>query len=104
MDRVHGCELFDAIAGDASAPGGAMAMAAPLVRRLLSQLFRGLAALQALECTHRDVKPDNVMVSGLETPHAARLTLIDFGYACCATRGARTAWARHGHSMGTSWA
>ena len=68
-------------------PGGAMA--APLVRPLLAQLFSALAALQALGCTHRDVKPDNVMVHGLDTPQTARLTLIDFGYACCATRGLR---------------
>ena len=64
-------------------------MAAPLVRPLLAQLFSALAALQALGCTHRDVKPDNVMVHGLDAPQTARLTLIDFGYACCATRGLR---------------
>ena len=39
------------------------AMAASLVRPLLSQLFTALAALQGLGCTHRDVKPDNIMVS-----------------------------------------
>ena len=26
-------------------------------------------------------------MSGLDAPHSARLVLIDFGYACCATRG-----------------
>eukprot|EP00966_Prymnesium_polylepis_P248023 5734952-Prymnesium_polylepis.1 len=29
----------------------------------------------------RDIKPENLMVSGLEDPNALRLTLIDFGYA-----------------------
>ena len=42
LERVHGCELFDAIS--AAEPAGAMA--ASLVRPLLSQLFAALAALQ----------------------------------------------------------
>jgi len=70
LERVHGCELFDAISDAASAPGGAMA--ASLVRPLLAQLFAALAALQELGCTHRDVKPDNIMVSGLDAPQVRR--------------------------------
>ena len=61
LERVHGSELFDAISAAAAEPAGAMA--ASLVRPLLSQLFAALAALQGLGCTHRDVKPDNIMVS-----------------------------------------
>ena len=45
LERVHGCELFDAISDAASAPGGALAVS--LVRPLLAQLFAALAALQA---------------------------------------------------------
>ena len=61
LERVHGSELFNAISAAAAEPAGAMA--ASLVRPLLSQLFAALAALQGLGCTHRDVKPDNIMVS-----------------------------------------
>ncbi len=84
MERIHGCELFDAIA-----EAGGSGMAVPLVRRLLAQLFGALAALHALDCTHRDIKPDNLMVGSLEPPQAATLTIIDFGYAASATRGLR---------------
>ena len=42
LERVHGCELFDAIADAASAPGGALAVS--LVRPLLAQLFAALDA------------------------------------------------------------
>ena len=64
LERVHGSELFDAISAAAAEPAGAMA--ASLVRPLLSQLFAALAALQGLGCTHRDVKPDNIMVRRLD--------------------------------------
>ena len=80
MEQINGTELFEAIAGSGGLDGS-------LCRRLLTQLFGALAALHALGCTHRDISPSNVMVSQLEPPTNATLTVIDFGYAASATSG-----------------
>jgi hypothetical protein len=44
------------------------------IRRLLSQLADGVAAIHATSHLHRDLKPANMLVSG-----AGRLTIVDFG-------------------------
>jgi serine/threonine protein kinase len=45
-----------------------------------AQLLSGLAALSNLDIMHRDIKPDNLMIS-----EGNVLTIIDFGDACCSS-------------------
>jgi serine/threonine protein kinase len=73
MDRVPGRALVDVIDERG-------ALECSYVRHLMLQLLTALAALAEVGVVHRDVKPENIMVSEDETerPH---LTLIDFGYA-----------------------
>ena len=73
MERVPGCELFQLVEQRG-------ALETSFVSHLMQQLLMALTALAEVGVVHRDVKPENMMVSGEETkrPH---LTLIDFGYA-----------------------
>ena len=73
MVRVPGRELFMVLEERG-------ALQTSFVRHLMQQLLMALTALAEVGVVHRDVKPENMMVSGEETerPH---LTLIDFGYA-----------------------
>jgi serine/threonine protein kinase len=53
-------------------------------RKLLDlavQFADGLAAAHAAGFTHRDLKPDNVLVTGPQTPHPGRVKILDFGLA-----------------------
>jgi serine/threonine protein kinase len=73
MERVPGRELFEVVSQRGALENG-------IVRHLMQQLLTALTALAEVGVVHRDVKPENIMVSDEETerPH---LTLIDFGYA-----------------------
>ena len=73
MDRVPGRTLVDVVDEHG-------ALKSSYVRHLMQQLLTALTALAEVGVVHRDVKPENIMVSEEETerPH---LTLIDFGYA-----------------------
>jgi len=46
---------------------------------LVVQLADGLAAAHAAGFTHRDLKPDNVLVTGPQSPHPGRVKILDFG-------------------------
>jgi hypothetical protein len=53
-------------------------------RRLLDlavQISDGMAAAHAAGFTHRDLKPDNVLITGPQTPHPGRVKILDFGLA-----------------------
>ena len=53
-------------------------------RRLLDlavQIADGLAAAHAAGFTHRDLKPDNVLVTGPQTSNPGRVKILDFGLA-----------------------
>ena len=73
MERVPGRELFMVVEQRGALESG-------FVRHLMQQLLTALTALAELGVVHRDVKPENIMLSEerTERPH---LTLIDFGYA-----------------------
>ena len=73
MERVPGCELFHLVEQRG-------ALESSFISHLMQQLLTALTTLAELGVVHRDVKPENIMVSEEETerPH---LTLIDFGYA-----------------------
>ena len=73
MDRVPGRTLVDLVDERG-------ALKSSYVRHLMQQLLTALTALAELGVVHRDVKPENIMLSEerTERPH---LTLIDFGYA-----------------------
>jgi serine/threonine protein kinase len=84
MEHVPGAELFELLQQFG-------ALDAVYVRCLTRQLFTALSALAELGVVHRDVKPENVMITEASDaePH---LTLIDFGYAalCDDAAGGRT--------------
>jgi len=73
MDQVQGCELFEML------DQGALSEAS--ARRITAQLLSALAGLHRQNVVHRDVKPENLMVSDVDDPGKCRLVMIDFGYA-----------------------
>jgi eukaryotic-like serine/threonine-protein kinase len=48
---------------------------------LVVQVADGLAAAHSAGFTHRDLKPDNVLVTGAQSPHPGRVKILDFGLA-----------------------
>ena len=78
MDQVKGCELFEMLS-----EGPLSEISA---RRLIAQLLSALANLHKSHVVHRDVKPENIMVSDVDDPSRCRLVLIDFGYAAIGTK------------------
>ncbi|HLK22380.1 MAG TPA: protein kinase, partial [Bryobacteraceae bacterium] len=48
---------------------------------LAAQTADGLSAAHAAGFTHRDLKPDNVLVTGPQTPNPGRVKILDFGLA-----------------------
>lgn len=53
-------------------------------RKLLDlavQIADGMAAAHAAGFTHRDLKPDNILVTGPQTPQPGRVKILDFGLA-----------------------
>jgi serine/threonine protein kinase len=53
-------------------------------RKLLDlavQIADGMSAAHAAGFTHRDLKPDNILVTGPKTPHPGRVKILDFGLA-----------------------
>jgi len=79
MERVPGRELFELVEEKGALPNA-------LVSSLMKQLLTALEALARLGVVHRDVKPENMMVSEAEGA-PTRLTLIDFGYAALLSVG-----------------
>ena len=79
MDQVRGCELFEMLEGGSLSESSA--------RRLIAQLLSALSGLHRHHVVHRDVKPENLMVSDIDDPSKCRLVVIDFGYAACEAPG-----------------
>ena len=48
---------------------------------LAVQIADGMAAAHAAGFTHRDLKPDNILITGPQTPHPGRVKILDFGLA-----------------------
>lgn len=48
---------------------------------LVVQLADGMAAAHAAGFAHRDLKPDNILVTGPQTAHPGRVKILDFGLA-----------------------
>ena len=84
MEYVDGVALSDVMAGEVTV-GQSCAIAV--------QLCRGLAALHAVDVIHRDIKPDNILIS-----EAGVLKIVDFGLA--RAFGARTL-TQTGAALGT---
>src|ERR1700722_1960909 len=91
LNHPNICQLYDL--GTLPDGGGYLVMeyidGSPLApvdspRKLLdlaAQIADGLAAAHAAGFTHRDLKPDNVLVTGPRTPHPGRVKILDFGLA-----------------------
>jgi hypothetical protein len=52
---------------------------------LVVQIADGMAAAHAAGFTHRDLKPDNILITGPQTPQLGRVKILDFGLAKSAT-------------------
>src|ERR1035438_7552658 len=53
-------------------------------RRLLdlaAQIADGMASAHSAGFAHRDLKPDNILVTGPQTAHPGRVKILDFGLA-----------------------
>jgi eukaryotic-like serine/threonine-protein kinase len=91
LNHPNICQLYDL--GTLPDGGGYLVMeyidGSPIApvdspRKLLDlavQFADGLAAAHAAGFTHRDLKPDNVLVTGPQTQHAGRVKILDFGLA-----------------------
>lgn len=66
--------------------------------RIVRGVARGLSAAHAARIVHRDVKPDNVLVSGAD---GSRVSLIDFGIARLEGESSRGRITRAGDLLGT---
>jgi Tol biopolymer transport system component len=91
LNHPNICQLYDL--GTQPGGGGYLVMEyidgspiAPVdsTRKLLDlavQIADGLAAAHAAGFTHRDLKPDNVLVTGPQTSNPGRIKILDFGLA-----------------------
>ena len=91
LNHPNICQLYDL--GTLPDGGGYLVMeyidGSPIApvhspRKLLDiavQIADGMAAAHAAGFTHRDLKPDNVLVTGPQTPHPGRVKILDFGLA-----------------------
>ncbi|KAI8930680.1 hypothetical protein NX059_012289 [Plenodomus lindquistii] len=52
-----------------------------IIKRISSQILRGLAALHQLGMIHTDLKPDNILISCEENEENPSIRIIDFGCA-----------------------
>ena len=68
MDQVRGCELFEMLDQGPLTEESA--------RRLIAQLLSALAGLHRSNVVHRDVKPENLMVSDVDDPSKCRLVMV----------------------------
>jgi serine/threonine protein kinase len=48
---------------------------------LAVQIAEGMAAAHAVPLVHRDLKPDNILVTGAQSAHPGRVKILDFGLA-----------------------
>ena len=95
LSHANICQLYDL--GTLPDGGGYLVMeyidGSPLApvdspRKLLdlaAQIADGMAAAHAAGFTHRDLKPDNVLVTGPQTSNPGRVKILDFGLAKFAT-------------------
>ena len=91
LNHPNICQLYDP--GTLPDGGGYLVMefvdGSPIApvdspRKLLDlavQFADGLAAAHAAGFMHRDLKPDNVLVTGPQTPHPGCVKILDFGLA-----------------------
>src|ERR1700680_4256540 len=91
LNHPNICQLYDL--GTLPDGGGYLVMeyieGSPIarvdsLRKLLDlavQIADGLAAAHAAGLTHRDLKPDNILVTGAQTHHPGRVKILDFGLA-----------------------
>jgi eukaryotic-like serine/threonine-protein kinase len=91
LNHPNICQLYDL--GTLPDGGGYLVMeyidGSPIApvdspRKLLDlavQIADGMAAAHAAGFTHRDLKPDNVLVTRPQTPHPGRVKILDFGLA-----------------------
>src|ERR1035438_8837097 len=91
LNHPNICQLYDL--GTLPDGGGYLVMefidGSPLApvdspRKLLdlaAQIADGMAAAHAAGFTHRDLKPDNVLVTGPQSPNPGRVKILDFGLA-----------------------
>ena len=68
MDQVRGCELFEMLEQGPLSESSA--------RRLIAQLLSALASLHKHHVVHRDVKPENLMVTDVDDPNKCRLVMV----------------------------
>jgi serine/threonine protein kinase len=68
MDQVRGCELFEMLEQGPLSESSA--------RRLIAQLLSALSCLHKHHVVHRDVKPENLMVTDVDDPNKCRLVMV----------------------------
>ena len=77
LEYVEGQTLADAIAENAK---GNIQFSEPLIASIIMQVLTALAKIHASDVIHRDIKPDNIMVSGSQES-GYLVKLMDFGIA-----------------------
>ena len=92
MEYIDGIKLGDIIRRDGPLP-------IDRVIRLGSQIAEGLSAAHRAGVIHRDIKPDNIMITG--RPGAEDVKLMDFGIARLRDGGSASQLTQPGLIMGT---
>jgi eukaryotic-like serine/threonine-protein kinase len=95
-DRGRLCMVMELLRGRTLGQMIAERPSAGAMRELFAQIAEGVSAIHAAGCLHRDLKPDNIVVT-----REGRVVITDYGLACADGLGAPGQTICDGQGLGT---